>query len=199
MPVKPKDIPCKYPDCGRPIGIRPVDPGLCNSHYAQWKRGEELRPINKQRTGAQKAIDIAERRQTCTGCGERKAFDSYGRFIKRGRVVRVRRCKQCLSRPEQKAANRDRKYSLKPGEWVRMFEEQGRACKICRASDPGHANGWQTDHDHSCCPGPRSCGQCVRGILCLWCNINLSWYERHATFIDSYVTVPQCMPDEAAT
>lgn len=26
------------------------------------------------------------------------------------------------------------------------------------------------DHDHRCCPGERSCGQCVRGIVCRACN-----------------------------
>lgn len=27
------------------------------------------------------------------------------------------------------------------------------------------------DHDHKCCPGHRSCGSCVRGIVCRSCNL----------------------------
>lgn len=29
------------------------------------------------------------------------------------------------------------------------------------------------DHDHTCCPGPYSCGKCVRGVLCTQCNTSL--------------------------
>jgi hypothetical protein len=26
------------------------------------------------------------------------------------------------------------------------------------------------DHDHACCPGGPSCGHCIRGLICHWCN-----------------------------
>lgn len=33
------------------------------------------------------------------------------------------------------------------------------------------------DHDHACCPGDRGCASCVRGLLCISCNVRLGAYE----------------------
>lgn len=43
------------------------------------------------------------------------------------------------------------------------------SCLICKVETPG-AMSWNVDHDHQCCPGSKSCGKCIRGILCHLCN-----------------------------
>lgn len=53
---------------------------------------------------------------------------------------------------------------------ISIEEYESRAmhgCEIC--GDKPEAN-LHVDHNHKCCPGPKSCGQCVRGIVCNRCN-----------------------------
>lgn len=42
----------------------------------------------------------------------------------------------------------------------------------CSVTEPT-GRGWCVDHDHSCCPGTKTCGNCVRGVLCPGCNLAL--------------------------
>jgi hypothetical protein len=65
------------------------------------------------------------------------------------------------------------KHGMTSAEKASLAMEQG-GCAICRRTDPG-GKGWMVDHDHSCCPGERSCPKCRRGILCAWCNNMLGY------------------------
>ena len=55
---------------------------------------------------------------------------------------------------------------------------QGGHCALCPATPDKHVNKLHVDHDHNCCPGSRSCGKCVRGVLCVNCNSTLGRVEQ---------------------
>lgn len=68
-----------------------------------------------------------------------------------------------------------------------MVEEQGGVCAICETNTPN--KNLAVDHDHTCCDvAGRSCGRCVRGLLCLQCNTKLGWFEVHGDAVLEYLS-----------
>ena len=61
--------------------------------------------------------------------------------------------------------------------YLARFRAQGGKCAICK-QPPGEDEVLHWDHDHACCPGSSSCGECIRGLLCAGCNMRLGVYER---------------------
>lgn len=60
-------------------------------------------------------------------------------------------------------------------QYEKMLEAQGGVCAICgREPGEGRANVLAPDHDHTCCKGSKACGKCVRGLLCLKCNVAIA-------------------------
>ena len=71
------------------------------------------------------------------------------------------------------------RYKITPEQFEVIFESQGRKCAVCASDSPNaRINGsWSVDHDHSCCRGEKTCGKCIRGILCSGCNIRIGVLE----------------------
>ncbi len=66
-----------------------------------------------------------------------------------------------------------RTYAMSLAQFQARLDAQGGRCANpgCRAAEPGGKGSWHVDHDHSCCSGKTSCGDCVRGLLCSRCNV----------------------------
>jgi Recombination endonuclease VII len=63
-----------------------------------------------------------------------------------------------------------RTFGLSIEQFNQMLSDQEGKCKLCR--DVLYKTPC-VDHDHSCCPGKKSCGKCIRGLLCFSCNTAL--------------------------
>ena len=71
-------------------------------------------------------------------------------------------------------------YSISPEQYWAIYEAQGGRCAICQRAT-GARRKLSVDHDHACCNGPRSCGKCVRGLLCGPCNRDVLGHLRDST------------------
>jgi hypothetical protein len=101
----------------------------------------------------------------CSRCGTLKRVSEFTPRSNRPRGY-ISMCKPCSA-----ARNLKWYYGLSIEDYERMFNKQNRACAICQRK-PGKKN-LSVDHDHSCCPGRKSCGKCIRGLLCMSCNRRL--------------------------
>lgn len=84
-------------------------------------------------------------------------------------------CKNCYDQKYGKSHNRKR-YNVTPTIFKAMLNAQKACCAICkRPLTRGKTT--HIDHDHQCCDGPKSCGNCIRDLLCSQCNNGLGQFK----------------------
>lgn len=112
----------------------------------------------------------------CGKCDGEYPLDRFHKFAK-SRDGLSGWCKPCanayhrqyqIGKGDGKQAlyTRANRYQLTEDRLVALL---GGGCFICGRVDKK----MHIDHDHACCAGHRSCGKCVRGALCVRCNIGL--------------------------
>jgi Recombination endonuclease VII len=94
--------------------------------------------------------------------------------LKRRTVTRERAAQQ----------RREKTYGLSPERWEAILEVQGYCCGWCGRSMRKGGRRLAADHDHSCCPGHTSCGECTRGGLCWSCNKALEHFHDNPELIE---------------
>ena len=137
--------------------------------------------------------------KTCSKCGEEKPLSEFYRN-KDSRDGYRADCKKCLrvnvlelrmarqmdkqaymreygviNAEKLKNASLLRNYGITLDQYFEMFVAQDGKCAICK--QPSEI-ALSIDHDHSCCPQrAKSCGQCIRGLLCGNCNNGLGRFQ----------------------
>lgn len=67
-------------------------------------------------------------------------------------------------------------YRITIERYEELLSSQDGKCAVCKRI-PDAVRRLAVDHDHGCCPGKKSCGECVRGLLCTGCNLKLGRME----------------------
>ncbi|MGI5233730.1 endonuclease VII domain-containing protein [Actinoallomurus sp. CA-142502] len=149
---------CGFPDCERDH----YGNGYCQFHYRQDYEGRMLTPAPTRRVRPiqpdQRYGDTGLR--LCSRCNVFLSIDSFGinRATPDGRHYACRECQTLL------------RFNINRLQYETMWRKQGGKCKICGNVCPAHGDRLAVDHDHACCQEDRSCGRCIRGLLCMPCN-----------------------------
>ena len=139
--------------------------------------------------------------KVCPWCGDRKPISEFHRN-RAQRDGLNGYCKPCWNVycKQRWAAEMDKparlrtrrlghlrtKYSISLVEYEERLAAQGGRCPTClrtvdEAPQPARTSGlglvFVVDHDHRCCPTERTCGKCIRGLLCSPCNMTLGFMQ----------------------
>jgi hypothetical protein len=164
-----------------------VHVGYCVRHYQQVRHNGRI-------TRVEKRVPTLSRdpqgRKYCSGCRVRKP---EGDFAKSASAIDGLQssCRECRSGNYRLNAEtvRDRmreyRFNLSRQQFDDLLDSQNGRCAICSSDTPGKSH-WAVDHDHACCPeSGRSCGDCIRGILCGRCNLALGLINDDASILES--------------
>ncbi len=174
-------------------GTRKCEPGCtCKKHSrltdeerAQRHREQSREGMRKfHRTGAPcPSCGGPKTRQSllCGGC--RRAAQTAGavspeeRRRQNAEYMRERRANdpggEWVAKERERNRVHGRKYFLKYRfgltleRWDALLISQSGRCYLCEDLLTSRID---VDHDHSCCPGSKTCGKCIRGLACQKCN-----------------------------
>lgn len=136
-------------------------------------------------------LDPEARTGTCSRCGpvsvKLKGSKNVAQCINKVREDAAKWAKGRTRRPSPNAVARfvsrgDRrryKYGVTESDVEAMLASQAGRCPIC--DDSITEATCHVDHDHACCPSTgstkKTCGKCVRGLLCFRCNTGLGRFR----------------------
>lgn len=176
--------PLKVRECSIEGCNRPAPSGKrkwCLLHYTRWsKYGDVGDAAPRFFEAPRPPIDG---HQWCTTCRTELPLTDFQRDSRTANGYR-RVCRSCTKDVRIAIA-----YGMDAAAYRQLLERQGHVCRICGKPETAtHQSGelrrLSVDHDHKCCPGKKSCGKCVRGLLCARCNSAIGLVDEDLTVID---------------
>ena len=202
---------CRGCKAAKPLGEFYKHPQTRDGHGTQCKACDKAR-LKARNAKIRAQAKVIPASKTCPTCEETKPSASFGRDASRadGLSHSCKACKRVYDKayfernPEQREKHRlrsrefyadqdrylDSLYRTKFGiTWARyqeILEAQGGTCAICDKSP--NKQRLSVDHDHGCCPDKsKSCGECVRGLLCSDCNFGLGLFKDRKDLLEKAV------------
>lgn len=154
---------CQFSGC---VNTKNLRLGYCRGHRSQQLRGEELRPLRKIGVGT----THVNGEKWCPSCSVYKKTSEFGPN-KRMADNLNRECKKCVRVGYLKT-----NFGIDADFYDELLVRQGGTC-FCGRELEDNGRMLAVDHDRNCCPDRKSCGKCVRGILCANHNLALGLFN----------------------
>lgn len=113
----------------------------------------------------------------CTKCGVTKDLELFSNnsATPDGKYAHCKECQKQAYGEWNETTGRNnrliRHFNITLEEYNDLLLAQSGRCAIC--GNKPKKQRLAIDHDHNCCKGKRSCGKCIRGLLCMFCNHRL--------------------------
>lgn len=134
----------------------------CDMHRMQQMKGRELTKPGKVRSKTK--INA----QGLVWCKECEGYSDINNF----RMVNDKPSTLCIR--HRKDLDLKATYNITIDQYEEMLATQAGTCFI---SNCDVSESLAVDHDHACCSGEKSCGKCVRGLLCYKHNLALGLFN----------------------
>ena len=158
MDLENLDFTCSVKSCTKIIET--TSDALCSSHRSNLYKFGEVEPT-----------------LSCYGCQEPTPYrPSYEMRMY------CEPCEQLLKKFKHLVPVGFHVHKITRIQYIKILVAQDFSCKICKVRPERLV----IDHDHSCCPGDRGCPECVRGLLCVSCNLTLGKYEKNRHLLHAF-------------
>lgn len=160
---------CRFPGCR--YNDAPGGEGYCHHHRRQLQSGQTLAPLTWKSNRGTSVLDRdLAGNKLCNTCHEWKPEADFS-TASAARDGLNYLCRRCQTSNRMKA-----KYGIDLDYYEAMLPSQDGSCAICYRPLTTSRR-LAIDHDHGCCPGEASCGNCIRGLLCPNCNRALGLFQ----------------------
>lgn len=124
----------------------------------------------------------------CNSCLETKESGQF--WAGKGKCMDCSKKEAKFYRDSNPIAEKSRKllyyYGIDIATYNQKLLEQGGRCKICNRHYE-EVGTLVVDHDHDCHPMRRACVDCVRDLLCQYCNKGIGLFEENIDYLENAI------------
>lgn len=146
--------------------------GLSPEELKERKRAQSANRSRQYQAGVRSQVTPKREGKPCSPeCTCKRHSSAAWERGNRGASQRRWQQENPLTPEQRRATHLKHRFGLTLDDWAQMLADQHGCCYLCSEPlDTETPRAIHVDHDHSCCRGDKTCGNCIRGLACDPCN-----------------------------